>query len=188
VTIHAFHGSDGPVYRTRPLPVGELQGSFLLAQPIIGGTREALIAFALAGIRDGGHEGMVFWAGREAAGSTLFLQTIVPNAAHSDQRVLASAQAVGDAARIARGNGLGILCQIHSHPGGDARHSEGDDELVLLPFEGMLSIVVPDFGLLFNSLKDACVHQFQNAEWVLCSAESVASNVIIVPSLVDLRA
>jgi len=34
---------------------------------------------------------------------------------------------------------MGILCQVHSHPGSDTRHSDGDDELVLLPFEGMLS-------------------------------------------------
>lgn len=180
--------SDPPVYRTRPLPVGELQGSFLVAQSTIAATREALISFALAGIRDGGHEGMAFWAGREADGATLILQTIVPDADHSDQRVMASAEAVGKAARAARGAGLGVLCQVHSHPGSDARHSDGDDDLVLLPFEGMLSIVVPDFGLHFSSLADACVHQFQKGKWVLCSPKSVSSNMVVVPSSVDLRA
>lgn len=180
--------SEAPVHRTRPLPAGELRGTFLLAQPIIAATREGLIGFALAGIREGGHEGMVFWAGRETADCTLILQAIVPNAAHSNQRVMASARAVGDAARVGRRNGLGILCQVHSHPGDDARHSDGDDELVLLPFEGMLSIVASNFGLDFNNLSNAGVHQFQNGRWVLCSSASVASNVIVVPSAVDLRA
>jgi proteasome lid subunit RPN8/RPN11 len=180
--------SDPPVYRTRPLPVGELRGSFLLAQSAIAATREALTSFALSGIRDGGHEGMAFWAGRETDGSTCILQVIVPDADHSDQRVMASAEAVGIAARTARRHGLGILCQVHSHPGSDARHSDGDDDLVLLPFEGMLSIVVPNFGLYFNGLNNACVHQFQDGKWVLCSAKSVPANMIVVPSCVDLRA
>jgi len=179
--------SDPPVYRTRPLPVGELRGSFLLAQSIIAATREALTSFALAGIRDGGHEGMAFWSGRETDGCTYILQAIVPDADHSDQRVMASAEAVGQAARTARGSGLGIICQVHSHPGSDTRHSDGDDDLVLLPFEGMLSIVVRDFGLHFNGFDDVSVHQFQGGKWVLCSARSVASNVIVVPSCVDLR-
>ena len=121
---------DRPVYRTRPLPVAELQGFFLVAQPVIAATREALISFAVVGIRDGGHEGMAFWAGREIDDASIILETIVPDADHSNQRVMASAGAVGNAARKARERGLGILCQVHSHPGGDARHSDGDDELV----------------------------------------------------------
>jgi proteasome lid subunit RPN8/RPN11 len=179
--------SDPPVYRTRPLPVGELRGSFLLAQSVITATREALTSFALSGIRDGGHEGMAFWAGRETDRATCILQAIVPNANHSSQRVMASAEAVGSAARAARKNGLGILCQVHSHPGSDARHSDGDDDLVLLPFERMLSVVVPGFGLYFSNLDGACVHQFQDGKWVLCSAKSVTANMIVVPSCVDLR-
>jgi proteasome lid subunit RPN8/RPN11 len=179
--------NDPPVYRARPLPVVELRGSFLLAQSVIATTREALTSFALAGIRDGGHEGMAFWAGREADGSTCILQAIVPDADHSDQRVMASAEAVGSAAREARRNELGIICQVHSHPGSDARHSDGDDKLVLLPFEGMLSVVVPGFGLHFNSLDGACVHQFQDGKWVLCTAKSVATRMIVVPSCADLR-
>jgi proteasome lid subunit RPN8/RPN11 len=150
-------------------------------------TRHALTSFALAGIRDGGHEGMAFWAGREHDGSTYILQAIVPDAEHSDQRVMASAAAVGMAARKARESGLGILCQVHSHPGSDTRHSDGDDDLVLLPFEGMLSIVVRDFGLCFSTADEVSVHQFQDGKWVLCSPKSVESGLILVPSLVDLR-
>ena len=137
---------------------------------MIEATRDGLTSFALAGIRDGGHEGMAFWAGYEAGDATVILQAIVPNAAHSNQKIMASAAAVGDAARAARHHGLGILCQVHWHPGDDARHSDGDDELVLLPFEGMLSIVVPNFGLQFDGLDIACIHQFQSGRWVLCSA------------------
>ena len=179
--------SDPPVYRTRYLPDGDLHGSYFVPESIIVATRDALTSFALAGIRDGGHEGMAFWAGREHEGSTYFMQAIVPDAEHSDQRVMASAASVGMAARIARERMLGILCQVHSHPGSDTRHSDGDDDLVLLPFEGMLSIVVRDFGLHFSTFEDFSVHQFQNGRWVLCSPKSVKTGLIIVPSWVDLR-
>jgi hypothetical protein len=176
-----------PVYRTRSLPAGELRGQFFLAEPVIAATREALTSFALAGIRDGGHEGMAFWAGYEAGNATVILQAIVPNAAHSNQRVMATAAAVGDAARTARRTGLGVLCQVHSHPGDDARHSDGDDELILLPFEGMLSVVIPNFGLHFEGLAGACVHQFQSGRWVLCSQESVRAHATVISSRIDLR-
>jgi proteasome lid subunit RPN8/RPN11 len=182
--------SEWSVYRTRPLPVGDLRGSFILAESIIPATRDALVSFALAGIHEGGHEGMAFWAGLEnrELHSTVILEVIVPDAEHSSGRVMASAEAVGRAARAARSHGLGILCQAHSHPGCDTRHSDGDDRLILLPFEGMLSIVVPEFGIHFAHLNEASVHQFQDGIWVLCSAASVAANIVIAPARMDLRA
>lgn len=181
--------SEWSVYRTRPLPVGDLRGSLILAESIIPATRDALVSFAHAGIHDGGHEGMAFWVGLEdrEMRSTVILEVIVPDAEHSNGRVMASADAVGKAARIARSHGLGILCQVHSHPGRDTQHSDGDDRLILLPFEGMLSIVVPEFGIGFANLKEASVHQFQDGRWVLCSAASVAANATIAPARVDLR-
>jgi len=175
------------VYRTKPLPSGPLRGRYLIAAPLIDATREALISFALAGIHDGGHEGIAFWAGRECGNHTLLLQAIVPDAEHSEGRVIASRYAVGRVARAARARGLGILGQVHSHPGSDARHSDGDDQLVLLPFENMLSLVVPCFGVRFRTLADVRVHQFQDGRWVLCSADSVASHLILIPSAIDLR-
>jgi len=178
---------DRPVYRTKPLPRGVIRGRYVVAEPLIPATHDALISFALAGIDDGGHEGIAFWAGREVGDWTVLVQAVVPDAEHSDRRVMVGREAVGRAGRVARRQGLGILCQVHSHPGGDARHSDGDDELVLLPFENMLSIVVPRFGRYFTDLAGTCVHQFQNGRWVLCSPESVAQSMIVVPSVVDLR-
>ena len=31
-----------------------------------------------------------------------------------------------------------------SHPGRDTRHSEGDDTLIIMPYEGMFSLVVAE--------------------------------------------
>ncbi len=73
-----------------------------------------------------------------------------------------------EAARRARALGLGILAQVHSHPGDDTRHSDGDDELVVMPFEKMLSLVAPHYGRHLQSIDDFAVHQFQDRRWVLC--------------------
>lgn len=170
-----------------PLPEGELRGLFFVTEQVIAATRQALVDFALAGIRDGGHEGIAYWAGREAHDCTVFLQTIVPNAEHSPARVSVRREEIGRTQRAARASRLGVLCQVHSHPGSDARHSDGDDDLVLLPFESMLSIVVPNFGTTFDGFRNACVHQYQAGRWVLCSNESVSGQLVVVPSVADLR-
>lgn len=175
------------VYRKTLLQHGELRGTYLIAEPVIGSTREALTSFALAGIYDGGHEGIVYWAGRELGDATVFLQAIVPNAEHSRGKVFVNKHEIGRTERVARERRLGLLCQVHSHPGSDARHSEGDDQLVLLPFEGMLSIVAPHFGLTFTGIEQACVHQYQGGQWVLCTAESIKKGIYVVSSSHDLR-
>jgi hypothetical protein len=38
------------------------------------------------------------------------------------------------------------VAQIHTHPGAFVRHSDTDDEHVLVPVAGFVSIVVPRFG------------------------------------------
>ena len=184
--VNSF-SEEAPVYRTRKLPVANLIGNFLVAAQVLTSTQGALQEFALDGIADGGHEGMVFWAGREVSGDVMFLQAVVPDAEHSRGRVHASKSSVGAAARAARAYDLGILCQVHSHPGSDTRHSDGDDDLVLLPFEGMLSIVVANFGIGFVSLGQASVHQFQSGRWALCDPASVARGMKVFPAEVDLR-
>lgn len=179
--------TQSSVYRTRSLPHGEVRGLFFVTESVVGATRDALVSFALSGIYDGGHEGIVYWAGREMPNCTVFLHAIVPRAEHSWGRVMVSREEIGRTQRSARAKKLGILCQVHSHPGDDARHSDGDDDLVLLPFEGMLSIVAPRFGADVRGIEDLTVHQFQDGRWVLCSRSSVNECFVVVPAVTDLR-
>lgn len=178
---------DRPVYRTRPLPQGPLQGRFLLPEPMVSETRRALVDTALNGIRDGGHEGLVYWAGCEMESVTAFLSVIVPGSDHGPQHVMVPGPEVTRAARSARAHNMGILAQVHSHPGSDARHSDGDDDLILLPFEGMLSIVAPRYGQDVHTLADLTIHQFQDGRWVLCDDASVERGFEVIPTSIDLR-
>ena len=91
-----------PVYRMRPLPIGRLEGQFLIAEPLIAATREALVSFALAGIRDSGHEGLVYWVGRERGPLRVLLSVVVPNSDHAAGRVMVSEREVGRLGRRVR--------------------------------------------------------------------------------------
>ncbi len=180
-------GDSRPWYRQRPLPLGELQGSFIVVSPLLPRTRQVLVETAVAGQAEGGHEGLVLWAGRELGVVTVMTTVIAPVTRSGPQGVFVSKEGVGEAGREARALKLGILAQVHSHPGPDGRHSDGDDDLVLMPFEGMLSIVVPEYGKKFTSFADCAVHQFQKGRWVWCAAASVDRQTSVVPDLVDLR-
>lgn len=176
-----------PVYRTRPLPQCDLQGRFLLPDAVVDQTREALVSFALAGIRDRGHEGLVFWAGLQDGGLAAFTTVVIPEADHSAQGVFVQEAAYGRAVAEAKRAGVVILAQVHSHPGADARHSDGDDDLIIMPFEDMLSIVVPNYGVGWQRMTEPKVHQFRDRRWKLCSDASVQRGMTVAPILVDSR-
>jgi len=164
------------VIRIRPLRTRSQRGRYQIANNLIYETRLALSSFYEAGRAEGGHEGICFWAGRERHDRTTFEAVVVPNGArHGPYGVFVSATAFGNAADNAHQMGLGILAQVHSHPSAHTVHSDGDDELVVMPFEHMLSLVAPFYGRTVRSIDDFSVHQFQNHRWILCSKESVRS-------------
>lgn len=176
-----------PVYRTTPLPVGSLRGTYLITSQVLRSTREALTSFAQAGHEDGGHEGLVFWAGREFNGTTVLLHVVIPRAHHSPLRVMVDAVEVGRMQRALRPRRLALLTQVHSHPGQDTRHSDGDDALILMPFEGMLSLVAPNYGAEWDRIEQLGVHQFQEGRWVWCTTESVRAHCLVIPDVEDMR-
>ena len=165
------------VNRTRPLPRGALRGRYWIGSELVDRTRDVLSDFYEAGLSDGGHEGICFWAGTERPGLTTLEAVIVPIANHGPHSVFVSASEFGNAVTEAHAAGLGILAQVHSHTTWDTRHSDGDDELIVMPFENMLSLVAPHFGRVVTSIGDFSVHQFQNHRWVLCSRDSVLRNM-----------
>jgi proteasome lid subunit RPN8/RPN11 len=170
------------VFRIKPLRVSPATGLLVVNENVIKHTQRALRAFG-----DGNgerHEGLVFWAGINIGTSSYVLAAIVPECEHEPFRVVASPSQMGDAARAARKLGLGLISQIHSHPDLDTRHSDGDDVLVFMPYEGMFSLVVGNYGDgSFNPNEGAGLHQYQNKEWV--QVENAAAVFRIVPSLIE---
>jgi proteasome lid subunit RPN8/RPN11 len=158
----------------------DASGHLVVAESVARRTRE-LLRRADSGTP--AHEALVWWLGRQAGADTIVLACHQPPCRSGPQFVKAGEAATGSAARAARALRLGIVAQVHSHPGTDTRHSDGDDDLVLMPFPGMFSLVVASYGA--GSLlpeQGAGLHQFRDSRWVLIRQPHPA--LIIVPAQV----
>lgn len=169
-----------PRLRTRPL-----RGRYAVPEAVLDASERLLPTFRGA---DGDHEGILFLLGTERPGETLYLGVAAPDAQHDPGRVHVSREGVLAVARAGRRLGLAVLGQIHTHPGSWTEHSQGDDSMVLMPFEGMLSIVVPHYGRFgLRPVDSLGIHQFQGGEWVLCERATVREGFRVLPTVVDLR-
>jgi proteasome lid subunit RPN8/RPN11 len=151
------------VHRRSPLPQAAARGRLIVADQVLAPTSAAL---QRSHGPDGPHEGLVLWLGRTVGASTLVLAMTEPDTDHGPQHVFCDERAVGDAARTAHAAGLGVVAQVHSHPGADTRHSDGDDSLILMPFENMFSLVAGLYGRGSLLQPAASLHQYQDGRWV----------------------
>lgn len=167
------------VYRRTPLPERDALSGLIVAESVLAHTRAALQASSGDGVP---HEGLVLWLGRTTEDlDTLVLGCAAPVKTSHPQGVHIDERAVGATARSARRFGLGVVAQVHSHPGWDTRHSDGDDDLILMPFDGMFSLVVAHYGRgSVDPAAGAGLHQFQNGRWVKVPPTAMT----VVPSLV----
>lgn len=174
--------SDKTGWRTS-WPTAPLRGKFIIPRTVVTATETALASFRGP---EGSHEGIVFWGGCELSGSTVYTTVVIPRATHTWGSVHCDEAVMQETIHALRASRLGLLAQVHSHPGGDARHSYGDDERIFLPFEGMLSIVVPHYAMRGIFPLTSCgIHQFQSGQWVLCTENLAAFR--LMPEVVDLR-
>jgi proteasome lid subunit RPN8/RPN11 len=154
------------VHRDRALPVAMAQGKLVVAECVLDATSAALRSSAGEDGRP--HEGLVLWLGQVIGDDTYVLSCHVPRSDHGWGHVLIDEKAVGRAGRLARALRLGVVAQVHSHPGKDTRHSDGDDDLIVMPREGMFSLVVGQYGRgAIEPEKGAGLHQRQAGQWVL---------------------
>jgi proteasome lid subunit RPN8/RPN11 len=169
------------VYRQTPLSKGPARGRLLVTEVVAEQTRRHLQQSVGGDGRR--HEGIVLWAGRSAGPDTIVAAAVAVAAEHGRGFVHTPEAAVGVAARAARAHGLAVLAQVHSHPGTETRHSDGDDRLVLMPYEGMFSLVVGRYGDgALHPAQGAGLHQFQDGRWVLI--DPVDTSFVVVPAVI----
>jgi len=164
------------VHRHAPLPERPAIGSLVVVEAVVRRTRELL---EQAGARNPPHEGLLWWLGRQVGADTLVAACHFPPCLSGPQFVETDEAAAGAASRAAHARRLGIVAQVHSHPGVDTRHSDGDDAMVFMPYEGMFSLVVGNYGrdgLLPD--EGAGLHQFQDRHWVLVRQREPALIVV----------
>jgi hypothetical protein len=166
------------VHRLTPLPTGTSIGHLIVAQTVIAPTLQALRQSQGPDGRP--HEGLVCWLGRTVGPHTLVLATTTPEVISGPQRVHVTEASAGQIARLARRHQLGVVAQVHSHPGRDTRHSDGDDQLVLMPYDGMFSLVIGRYGHGdIHPSRGAGLHQHQNGRWIQITNPDA---LVIVPT------
>jgi hypothetical protein len=172
-------------WRKAAMDIVEIDGSFLWLSGAIDAAERLLPTFRGP---DGDHEGMVFLMGKVTGSTTLITTVIAPAAEHSWGRVMCDENAIAAVVAEGRERGLALVGQLHAHGGDSTVHSDGDDHLITMPFEGMLSLIAPHYGRVgLRPLSGLGVHQHCDGRWVLCDPASVAANLRELPEGIDLR-
>lgn len=167
-------------FRSTPLYYKELVGQFFLTEKLVADTTNVLSLTQFT-------ENLVFWGGFESNGCTFFTTLIIPNVDATSQSVFVDAKEMGIINKQSRQNGVSILAQVHSHPGSYSYHSDGDDNLILFPYNGMLSLIVPYYSQKAKSLSDFSIHQMHGGRWYLAPKYSVEKNIHVVPTEIKTR-
>lgn len=178
---HEFGEIDGEVLRRTPLPEGPARGRLIVTAEVARRTNDELKRFSGS---DGRHEGLVLWLGRRIDSDVLIGALAAPSVKHTWGSVRIRHREVGLTSKAARRVGVSILVQVHSHPGRDTRHSDGDDQMVLLPHEGMFSLVVGQYGDEPIEPHDRLgLHQFQDGRWVLI--RPIQGAFVLLPTIIQ---
>jgi hypothetical protein len=167
------------------LPQAPLRGEFLISASAISETERLLPSY-----RDfsSDHEGIVFLLGQQLDELTILTTALAPEAHTTPGSVSCSPAQMAGAIEAAREAGLALLAQAHSHPSDWIEHSLGDDSMIFMPYEGMLSLIAPWYGRVgMLPLQNIGVHQYQDRRWVRAEPRSVADAVTIIPDSLDLR-
>jgi hypothetical protein len=160
-------------------------GVFLICSSVIERTLAVLSESGQAGAP---HEGVVYWAGLRVPGRQIVTTCVAPAAKTTYGSFDTSSAANARVVMYLAGAGLELLGQVHSHPGNLVDHSMGDDERAFMPYEGFLSVVVPDYarqGML--PLRKCGVHVFERGEFRRLTDSEVEAKLQAVPAFEDLR-
>ena len=133
-------------------------------------------------------EGLVYWAGVQDGKGGTVTTLIIPRAEASYRRIETSMEANTEVIETLTKHRIVLLGQAHSHPpGSPARHSEGDDALTFSPFEGAVSVVVPDFARGRFDPSTWGVHRFMGGSYRFIAPETHSDHLQILPAEVDHR-
>lgn len=167
------------------LPLGELQGDFFFTHGAVTAAEGLLPSYRGA---DGDHEGILFLLGRHTGNTSIITTVLAPCADHGPGHVICTEGQFAHATRAAHDHRLGVLGQLHTHGRGWTEHSRGDDTLVLMPFDGMLSLIAPWYGHVgLRPLHTLGIHQHQGSQWVLIRPDSARQHLHLLPDSLDLR-
>jgi hypothetical protein len=150
-----------------------------IPRSIIQETERLFLSFSKGNER---FEGVVYWVGKETPEGFLVTEAIAPRAMMTPVSFRVSAE---ENARIMTElvkKGEQIINQISSRPpGNDLQHRLSEEEMGFLPFEGLISIVVSDYGVegLFPLSEKTAVFLFWKGEFVKLPASEIDSHFVV---------
>lgn len=151
---------------------------YLISSKVIKYTERVLHDYAN---KNPSNEGLVYWAGKVSNNTIKVTAVIAPNTESDFGRVSTSHKdnfhVVNELSKLK----LVEVAQVHSHPGHFVGHSDGDDEWAAFKFDGLLSLVVPNYckdGML--PLEKCGVHRYENEEFIRLSTEYVKKHFRLV--------
>lgn len=165
-------------YRKAPLLTGKARCTLIVPRAVLTTTQAALMASCGP---DGPHEGLVLWAGIRVETTAFVIAPVLVESDHGPGHVIADERGFGRAVRSMRKYSLQLVAQVHSHPGDITIHSDGDDSLILAPYEGYFSLVIGNYGR-DGFAERLGVHEYQSGQWIYVSQDSPDA-VRLVPAV-----
>jgi hypothetical protein len=92
------------------------------------------------------NEGFVYWGGTKRKEAITVRAVIAPQTESDYGRVTISHRSNFDLVGTLNQHNHIQIAQVHSHPTNWVEHSYGDNEMAAFKIEGLLSIVVPEYG------------------------------------------
>ena len=170
--------------RHKSIPTGN--GTVYLCESVL---KQSIETLSSSGNAVEHHEGIVYWAGRRYGLDSLVTTCIAPAATATYGSFKTSSYTNAKVVMWLAREELELLGQVHSHPGSFVDHSQGDDELALMPFEGFLSIVIPHYGQQgIWPLTQCGVHRFEAGQFRRLSTKELEKSFRVIPDFCDIRA
>ena len=152
----------------------------IIPESIISITEEILRSYNKGHHRN---EGFVYWAGRTSGEDRIVLSTYKPRCIVTPGSVQISEYENTRFITWLRKYRLQHIGQVHSHPPGIDIHSPGDDLWAFMKYPGLISIVVPKYGLGGMRPIEKCgVHIFFNDTFHQLELNEVEKRLVIIPS------
>ncbi len=137
--------------------------NYLLSDQIIQKTTDVLQEYASI---ENSHEGFVYWCGSITSKEAKITTVIAPETSSSYGRVSTSHSSNFEFIKELNKRDLVHIAQVHSHPTDWVDHSDGDNNWAPFRSEGLVSIVVPNFGTTGMLPLHKCgVHRFEKGSF-----------------------
>ena len=137
------------------------------------------------------NEGFVYWAGNIKGFKYNINALVAPKTDSDTRRVTIPPIENFYYTKALASNNLVHIGQVHSHPENWVGHSEGDNLWAAFKNEGLISIVVPNYGKDgMLPFRNCGFHRFHEQEFYRLSNKYIKGNFKIVdeePIIIDLR-